>query len=67
MYRVFDTVCIVIRSEAEHLDAGPRGTPQMRAVGMEYAISLFTHEPGNESGLVLARYPHPDGAAGVAR
>jgi len=36
-------------------------------VGMEYAISLFTHEPGNESGLDLARYPHPDGAAGVAR
>jgi hypothetical protein len=51
MYRVFDTVCIVIRSEAEHLDAQTRGTPNMRAVGMDYAISLHTHEPGNESGL----------------
>jgi len=37
------------------------------AVGMEYAISLLMHEPGKESGLDLVRYPHPDGAAGVAR
>jgi hypothetical protein len=34
---------------------------------MEYAISLLMHEPGKESGLDLVRYPHPDGAAGVAR
>jgi hypothetical protein len=67
MYRVFDTVCIVIRSEAAHLDACMRGTPTKLVVGMEYAISLHTHEPGKESGLNLARYPHPDGAAGVAR
>jgi hypothetical protein len=52
MYRVFDTVCIVIRSEAAHLDAVKRGTPLMRTVGMEYAISLHTHELGNEPGLV---------------
>jgi hypothetical protein len=67
MYRVFDTVCIVIRSEAAHLDARMRGTPNKAQVGMEYAISLLMHEPDKVSGLSLARYPHPDGAAGVTR
>jgi hypothetical protein len=71
MYRAFDTGCIVIRSEAAHLDAVSR-PPMPRfphthmncTVGMEYAISLHTHESGNEPGAAIARYPHPDGAAG---
>jgi hypothetical protein len=43
--------------------ANPSYTPGC-TVGMEYAISLHTHESGNEPGAAIARYPHPDGAAG---